>query len=332
MSPSTRPTNSLSDIAALKNRLRQAEHERDELRRRRRTHRALVGAGISLLLHLALILWLGVIRWTEGGGSRVDEVSFEFALVDDQSLDDSDIPQLESDDAAAEIEMTDSEPAIELDAPAADAGLEVGGAGALPAIGAGGGGAAPGGLAGGGGGASFFGVSSKGTRIAYIVDRSASMDDMAGGAQTRLDLAVAQLRDSISGLPDFARFHVAFFPYIDVPARGGWTVASLPRRSSFKRWLQSGRLFADGGTQPAAAFEEAFSLDPRPDVIFFLTDGIIPQEVPGIIRDLNGRGRRVVVNVIAVGNRDFASNPAQDVLRGIAADSGGAYRFVSTRR
>ena len=42
------------------------------------------------------------------------------------------------------------------------------------------------------------------------------------------------------------------------------------------------------------AFARTFRLAPRPDVIFFLTDGIIPATVPAEVARLNGKGKNAV--------------------------------------
>ena len=75
------------------------------------------------------------------------------------------------------------------------------------------------------------------------------------------------------------------------------------------------------------AFERVFALGDRPDVIFFLTDGEIPDaEAAGdLIAKLNSGGRRVVINTIA-----FGDVRSQKLLRRLARDSGGTYRFVAT--
>ena len=44
------------------------------------------------------------------------------------------------------------------------------------------------------------------------------------------------------------------------------------------------------------------ALDTRPDVIFFLSDGEIPEESVGEIRRLNSRGKKVVIHAIAFGD------------------------------
>ena len=66
-----------------------------------------------------------------------------------------------------------------------------------------------------------------------------------------------------------------------------------------------------------------FSLKVRPDVIFFLTDGEIPDLTAVEIAAMNGRGKRVVINTIA-----FGDPASQALLKEVAMQSGGVYRFV----
>ena len=73
------------------------------------------------------------------------------------------------------------------------------------------------------------------------------------------------------------------------------------------------------------AFRVAFQLVPRPDAIFFMTDGQFPAEVVEEIAALNrGGGRRVVIHTIS-----FMDTSSEPLMKRIASDSGGKYRHVS---
>ena len=74
------------------------------------------------------------------------------------------------------------------------------------------------------------------------------------------------------------------------------------------------------------AFNRVFGLKERPDVIFFLTDGVITSMTAENVSALNNRGLRTVINTIAFGN-----DTSQDLLSRIAIESGGVYRFVKSR-
>ena len=61
----------------------------------------------------------------------------------------------------------------------------------------------------------------------------------------------------------------------------------------------------------------------RPDVVFFLTDGEVQNFTAAECAALNAGGKRVVINTIA-----FGDPTSQTLLKQIASDSGGVYRFV----
>ena len=193
---------------------------------------------------------------------------------------------------------------------------------ALPGDGFGGGaggGGGGGGFAGGAGGTSFFGVGGRGTRFAFIVDKSGSM------LGDRIAAAKEELVRAVAALPDYAAVHVAFFDAGEPTAFGeGWQRIRGGSMQRFRSWLRN--VSASGDTQPAGAFRQAFALEPRPDVIFFLTDGRIPEECLEQVRGLNSRGKRVQVNTIAF---DDPSGGSQ--LRQIAQESAGQFREVRIR-
>ena len=74
------------------------------------------------------------------------------------------------------------------------------------------------------------------------------------------------------------------------------------------------------------AFEIVFELDVRPDVIFFLTDGLIPGSIPAEVQNRNRkRAGAAVINSIA-----FGTDAGHEPLRRIASESDGVFRFVPT--
>jgi hypothetical protein len=321
----TRRLEELSDrVLDLQGTLLELEEERDRLRRRRRRELLVVGVGLSVLVHLSLMFYLATHYRLSPGSPNPRPVTYEFAIVQEEELtalestdlDDllpevvSDFDDLEADEAEAELE-----PAV------AAAELEVARSGAVPTLGGSGGGSGGlGSLSGGAAGTTFFGVSSRGTRFAYIVDRSGSM-----GEDRKMGVAKRELARSISSLPDYASFSVIFFSsgFIEPPMQSGWMRARRATVNRFIRWLNE--VEPSGGTVPLPAFQEVFSFDVRPDVIFFLTDGEIPNpdNVGDVVADMNGRGGRVVINTIA-----FGDDRSQELLKRIANESGGVYRFV----
>jgi len=310
-----------SRVTRLQETLRVMEDRREHLIRRRRRHVMIVGIGISLVVHLSIIYLLASKYRFTGGGSEPTAVSYEFAILQEEEL--TRLESAEPDDLLPEVvgDLDDlTEEAAALDPTVAAAELEVAGAGALPTLGGAGEGTGDGSaLSGGGAGTSFFGVSSRGMRFAYIVDRSGSMSEAR-----KMRTAMRELARSIETLPDYAYFHIVLFSteYVEPPMQHGWMRAKRSVIDRLNRWLDD--VPPSGGTEPMPAFYEVFALDVPPDVIFFLTDGQIPDNTADLIAEANQRGGRVTINTIA-----FGDDRSEDLLRRIANDSGGAYRRVS---
>lgn len=315
-----------SRIADLEETIRCLEVQRDLEIRRRRRNVLIVGVSLSLLVHLGLMLYLNLLHRSRPVGTGVQPVSIEFAVVAEQELTQLEDLQLEDlvPEVPMDLDLPDLEPSLDLDAEVSAASLDIAPSGSVPTLsgsGAGSGGDAT--LDGGGAGTSFFGVSSRGTRFAYVVDVSGSMS-----YDSKIEVAMRELARSIESLPDYAYFYVVLFSSdLKLPAiQRGWTRARPNTISRLIRWLNE-QVDPVGGTRPSPAFFQVFGLDRRPDVIFFLTDGEIPPDTAANVTSLNSRGRRVVINTIA-----FGDSASQAQLKDIARRSGGVYRFVPSNR
>ncbi|MBU6335349.1 MAG: VWA domain-containing protein [Chloroflexi bacterium] len=165
---------------------------------------------------------------------------------------------------------------------------------------------------------SFFGARATGRRFAFIVDKSGSMQ-----SQGKMRQAIEELLRSVRALPDFAQFRVCFFDTSNTlfPERG-FRKARAADLQQLGAWIERVRPF--GGTTPAHAFEQVMSDAMPPDAIFFMTDGLIPQEDPdAIIRLASVSGALVPVHCVAFGDAEAARQ-----LQAIARATGGQYRFV----
>ena len=322
----------------LREALRLLQQEREVLIARRFRRLLFFGVGISLVLHISLMIYLNMVQRGAGIGPGVGSgIAYNVAILSEEELtDDEDMgfDQLPAGPAH------DDEPApgeLSLEAVSPEAGLATATANDMPSLGAtgtgsggipgvgdgsGGGGGNGLGLGGGGGSASFFGTGGKGQRFAFIVDISGSMSNGA-----KFETAMRELARSIDALPDFAYFYIALFESKTVtpPMQTGWIRARKPMVRQVVRWL--GTVEPNGGTEPRNAFLQVFSLDVRPDVIFFLTDGIFNDISLEELNALNARGKRVVMNAVAFG---APGEVDQSLLRTIASQSGGQYRFVPT--
>ncbi|MCC6661186.1 MAG: hypothetical protein IT437_09905 [Phycisphaerales bacterium] len=190
-------------------------------------------------------------------------------------------------------------------------GISLGGAGDISAsAGLGVGGA-------GGGAASFFGAEARGTRFAYIVDVSGSM-----AYDSKIESLKGELLKSIFALQENAEFIIIPFSSDAQPLGGKreWTEADEPG----KAWARKGisALIADGGTVPAPAFAVVFSVRPRPDAIYFMTDGQFDESLTLDLLRMNAE-LKIPIHCIT-----FVNKEAEAMMRRIAQDSGGTYTHV----
>jgi hypothetical protein len=307
-------------IHRLQETIRRLEEEREQLIRRRRRNLLMVGVALSIVVHVGLMTYLNSLRRSVPEGRGAEPVSLEFAVLHDEEL--TRLQETPFEELVPDIpwEFEDISPAddAKLDTDVSAASLDVAATGAVPALGGSGGGEGGDTLGGGGAGTSFFGVSSRGSRFAYIVDVSGSMRQ-----NRKLDVCLRELARSIETLPDYAYFFVALYSnnVTTPPYQNDWERARRNTTSRLIRWLNE--VDPHGGTRPAPAFHLVFNLETRADVVFFLTDGLIPPDTARVVAELNSRGRRVVVNTIA-----FGDPTSQDLLKEIARSSGGVYRFV----
>ncbi len=288
---------------------------------RRRSSMLGMALGASLVAHALLMALAAVIAFGGGTGAAGQAAEpVEFAIVTDlelaqlqQEVLEDEVPEIPSEDAELpQVDLMEEQLDAEVSALIQDLG-DVGsqiGAGDVSGAGLGLGGA-------GAGGASFFGIEATGNRFAYIVDTSGSMS-VAGKSETLR----AELSRSLVGLAETSSFFVSLFSNDAAPLGGEvkWTDAT----DRGKQWAR--RLVAafevTGGTNPSPAFTMVFALKPRPDAIYFMTDGQFPEEVATEIARLN-RGQRIPIHCIT-----FGSTEAEGLMRYIARQSGGTYTHI----
>ena len=161
---------------------------------------------------------------------------------------------------------------------------------------------------------SFYGVATGQARsIIYVIDHSSSMHGAFSGVQL-------ELKRTISSLTEKKFFDVVFFTsgkYQEMPTR---RLTRASRVHKEMAWKFIDTIGAAGGTNPKLALDRAFKL--KPDLIYLLTDGQFDPSVVDHIRALNKRGK-VTVNTIC-----FGSDAGEDILKLIAAQNSGRYRFV----
>lgn len=186
------------------------------------------------------------------------------------------------------------------------------------------GGLGPGSGGGGGGGASFFGVEAQGNRFAYIVDVSGSMDTPIGSTQrTRIQVLRGALAESISAMIEGSSFAIMLFSSGSQPLIGGslaWVDASDKGKQRARRAIAE--ISAGGSTEPLNAFKQVLQLKPRPDAVYFMTDGDFDEGIADEIAKLNVRPK-IKIHCIC-----FVERGSEARMKQIAKTSGGVYTFV----
>jgi len=165
----------------------------------------------------------------------------------------------------------------------------------------------------------FMGVGARGESFVFIVDRSGSMD---GG---RLGAAKSELCASIDMLPYAATFHVIFFSHGPIRELPGDALVNASRSNKKRLFAKLDGIGAAGGTDPAEAFRKAFDL--KPDVIFFLSDGQVAKGVT-LAKRIRLMNRERAHDRITIHTIGFIDNVGEALLKKIAAENHGTYRFV----
>lgn len=167
----------------------------------------------------------------------------------------------------------------------------------------------------------FFGTPAYGKRVIFVVDRSGSMTDS-------IDFVKYELKRSIGALPEDKEFHVLFYssgPPIEMPTRKPIKATAENKQ---KAYTFIDGVKPQGETDPSTALKQAF--DCKPDEIYLLTDGEFDRETVGLVKGLNDKAGRVLgegkVRVHTIG---FLYKTGEAVLKKIAEQNGGQYKFVS---
>lgn len=173
----------------------------------------------------------------------------------------------------------------------------------------------------GGGGAKFFGIEARGRRFAYLCDVSGSMDD------ERLAALKRELQSSIDELSSGSSFSIILFSSESRMLTGDGWVDSGPKAREQVRTLLRG-VTAMGGTEPLPGFALLFALRPRPDAVYFMTDGEFGRgqedDIATKVAQLSRSGPRPVpVHCITLVQTEGAK-----IMQLLAKVTGGKYRHV----
>ncbi|MCH2135843.1 MAG: hypothetical protein MK101_04575 [Phycisphaerales bacterium] len=136
----------------------------------------------------------------------------------------------------------------------------------------------------------------------------------------KIDRLKEELARSLRQLPSDANFFVLFFSGGHQALQQDWLSAT--RASGFA--TKAAGVGIGGGTDPRGAFQYALTqLNPKPDAIFFMTDGQIPGDTQSVIARLNAQNPRVRIHTVA-----FGRDARGAALSQIAASNGGQHRDV----
>jgi hypothetical protein len=124
------------------------------------------------------------------------------------------------------------------------------------------------------------------------------------------------------GMRDVAQFLVVPFSDREYPL-GGVTKWRDSTQTS-KKWAKQliDALQPMGGTAPASSFDLVLNMRPRPDAVYFMTDGLFDQSVVTLIEEMS-KTVKVPIHCMC-----FTSRESEEAMKKIAKDSGGTYHFI----
>jgi hypothetical protein len=163
----------------------------------------------------------------------------------------------------------------------------------------------------------IFNSTGPASNVVFVLDHSWSMKNNGKSAAARQELV-----RTLETMNPAQKFYVLFFHsggYEAMPAPG--PVDATPDNiHAMTNWLFSvGHKF---GSDPTTAVKRALDLVPAPDTLWLLSDGKFSSKAVAAIRDANGP-LNAHINTIG-----FYSREGEQVLRQIAGENRGTYRFV----
>jgi hypothetical protein len=203
-----------------------------------------------------------------------------------------------------------------------------------------------------GGKISFLGNTATAKHVVFVVDVSGSMSAaVSGSSLTRFDLLKRELAKSIGQMAAGTAYQVLYFsdfawPHDVVDSNDmralnnyEWKISPTNRNISIPRYSylaatpanisKSKKIIAEsnnpGGTNWGSGLLMALKGSPKPEVIFFMTDGLRSDEQGwiDIVTQENNRGKRAIIHTTVLGTPDAAREMAD-----LARRNGGKFTAV----
>jgi hypothetical protein len=143
------------------------------------------------------------------------------------------------------------------------------------------------------------------------------MTDGIGYVKFELKRSIGELSE------DDKEFHIIFYssgPPVEMPARRLVKATEANKQLAFE-FIDG--VIAEGETDPTDSIERAFAV--KPDLIYLLADSEFDRAIVDLVKQLNADAK-VTVHTIA-----FLRREGESVLKDIAEQNGGNYRFLSEK-
>ncbi|HUU91353.1 MAG TPA: VWA domain-containing protein [Phycisphaerae bacterium] len=165
-------------------------------------------------------------------------------------------------------------------------------------------------------GRSFFGIplGDRAKKIVFVMDGSGSMT-------CPIECVQFELKRCIGELGEDTQFHVVFYssaPPVEMPTR---RLVRATQRNKALAGEFIDAIVPQGEADPAESIKRALALEP--DCIYLLTDGEFDRAIIDLVKR-NNPGGKVTVHTIG-----YLYRIGQPVLKKIAAQNNGNYRFIS---
>jgi len=166
-------------------------------------------------------------------------------------------------------------------------------------------------------GVTFFGATSKGDTVVFVVDNSNSMTN------GRFETAIKELLGSVAALGPRQRFYVIFFSdtaygMFHPQTAAGMVPATAANKDRLAAWLSTVEMCLQ--TRGEEAMRKAIALEP--DVINILGDGVFTDDTVALVTAAHSR--RTVINTFGM----QVNRKGEQQLTAIARANGGSFHRV----